>query len=79
MGVVSGVVEPLLGIVMIILVTAFPGILLPVMSFTAGAIAFLVLEENIPAMHTGEHSDKGTISFMLFFCLMMVITFSIPA
>ncbi len=76
MGVLSGVVEPLLGIAMLILLTAFPGILPFLMSLTAGAIAFLVLEENIPAMHTGEHSDKGTISFMLFFCLMMVITFS---
>ncbi|WP_081846535.1 manganese efflux pump [Butyrivibrio sp. AE3004] len=76
MGVVSGAVEPLLGIVMMILITAFPGIQMFVMSLTAGAIAFLVLEENIPSMHTGEHSDKGTISFMLFFCLMMVITFS---
>ena len=78
-GVVSGVVEPLLGIAMMILVTAFPGILMFVMALTAGAIAFLVLEENIPAMHTGEHSDKGTLSFMLFFCLMMVITFSVPS
>ena len=76
MGVVSGIIEPLFGIVMMILVTAFPAILPLVMSFTAGAIAFLVLEENIPAMHTGEHSDKGTISFMLFFSLMMIITFS---
>ncbi len=76
MGVVSGAVEPLLGIAMMILVTAFPGIQMLVMSLTAGAIAFLVLEENIPSMHTGEHSDKGTISFMLFFCLMMMITFS---
>ncbi len=75
MGVVSGIVEPLLGIAMMILLTVFPGILLFLMSLTAGAIAFLVLEENIPSMHTGEHSDKGTISFMLFFCLMMVITF----
>ncbi|WP_051226557.1 manganese efflux pump [Butyrivibrio sp. MC2013] len=78
-GVVSGVVEPLLGIAMMILVTSFPGVLLLAMSLTAGAIAFLVLEENIPAMHTGEHSDKGTITFMLFFCLMMVITFSTAA
>ncbi|MCR5670193.1 MAG: manganese efflux pump [Butyrivibrio sp.] len=75
MGVVSGVVEPLLGIVMMILVTAFPGILLFTMALTGGAIAFLVLEENIPSMHTGEHSDKGTISFAVFFCLMMFITF----
>ncbi len=76
MGVISGVVEPLLGIAMIILLTAFPGILWFAMALTAGAIAFLVLEDNIPSMHTGEHSDKGTITFMLFFCLMMVITFS---
>lgn len=75
MGVVSGIVEPLVGIAMIILVTALPGSLQFVMSLTAGAIAFLVLEENIPAMHTGEHSDKGTISFMLFFCMMMLLTF----
>ncbi len=75
MGVISGIVEPLLGILMIILVTAFPGILLFVMALTGGAIAFLVIEENIPSMHTGEHSDKGTISFAVFFCLMMVISF----
>lgn len=76
MGVISGVVEPLLGIAMVILVTAFPGSLLFIMALTGGAIAFLVIEENIPSMCTGEHSDKGTISFALFFCLMMVITFS---
>ena len=75
-GVLSGVVEPILGIAMIILVTAFPGILLFVMALTGGAIAFLVIEEHIPSMCTGDHSDKGTISFALFFCLMMVITFT---
>ncbi len=76
MGVISGIVEPLLGIVMMILVTALPGSLLFIMALTGGAIAFLVIEENIPLMCTGEHSDKGTISFAIFFCLMMVITFS---
>lgn len=76
LGVISGVVEPLLGIVMIMLVTAFPGILLFIMALTGGAIAFLVIEENIPSMCTGDHSDKGTLSFAVFFCLMMVITFS---
>lgn len=75
MGVISGIVEPLLGIAMIILVSAFPGILLFVMALTGGAIAFLVIEEHIPAMHTGRHSDKGTLSFALFFCLMMILTF----
>ncbi|MBQ3905730.1 MAG: manganese efflux pump [Lachnospiraceae bacterium] len=76
MGVMSGIIEPLLGIAMIILVTAFPSILLFAMALTGGAIAFLVIEEHIPAMCTGEHSDKGTLSFALFFCLMMFITFA---
>ena len=75
MGVLSGIIEPLVGILMIILVTAFPGILLFVMALAGGAIAFLVLEENIPSMATEKHSDKGTISFAIFFCLMMIITF----
>ena len=76
MGVVSGVIEPILGIVMIILVTAFPGLLMFLMALTGGAIAFLVIEENIPSMATEKHSDKGTLSFAVFFCLMMVLTFS---
>ncbi len=75
MGVISGVVEPLLGMVMIMLVTAFPGILMFTMALSGGAIAFLVLEENMSSISTGKHSDKGTISFAIFFCLMMVITF----
>lgn len=75
MGVISGIVEPLLGIAMIILVSALPGILLFVMALTGGAIAFLVIEEHIPSMCTGRHSDKGTLSFALFFCLMMILTF----
>ncbi len=76
MGVISGVVEPLLGILMIIVITAIPEILFFVMALAGGAIAFLVIEDNIPSMCTGEHSDKGTLSFAVFFCLMMVISFS---
>ena len=75
MGVISGVVEPVLGIVTIIFVNAFPGTLPFVMAFTAGAMTFLVIEETIPSMITEKHSDKGTISFTIFFVLMMVITF----
>ncbi len=77
MGVVSGVVEPILGIGTIILVNALPGTLSFIMSVTGGAITFLVLEETIPSMHTGNHSDKGTISFAVFFCLMMILTFAV--
>lgn len=75
MGVISGVVEPILGIATIILVSAFPGTLPFVMTFTAGAMTFLVIEETIPSMISEKHSDKGTISFTIFFALMMVLTF----
>ena len=75
MGVISGVVEPVLGIATIILVNAIPGSLPFIMSLTGGAMTFLVIEETIPSMITEKHSDKGTISFAVFFTLMMVLTF----
>ena len=76
MGVISGIVEPVLGIAMIMLGTVLPSVLLFLMALTGGAITFLVIEECIPAMCTGKHSDRGTISFAVFFCLMMILTFS---
>ena len=75
MGVISGVVEPILGIATVILVNAFPAILPHVMAFAGGAMTFLVIEDTIPGMVTEKHSDKGTLSFAVFFTLMMVLTF----
>lgn len=75
MGVISGVVEPLLGIATVILVNAFPATLPFILALTGGAMTFLVIEETIPSMMTEKHSDKGTLSFALFFTLMMVLTF----
>ena len=34
---------------------------------------YVVIEELVPEMSEGEHSDKGTIAFMVGFCLMMVL------
>ncbi len=76
MGVLSGVIEPILGIAVIIIGMKFPSILPFVMALTGGAITFLVIEENIPSMQTEKHSDKGTLSFLVFFCIMMVLTFT---
>ena len=45
------------------------------MAFAGGAMTFLVIEDTIPGMVTEKHSDKGTLSFAVFFTLMMVITF----
>lgn len=75
MGVITGVVEPILGIGTIILINALPSILPFVMALAGGAMTFLVIEETIPSMKTERHSDKGTLSFAVFFALMMVLTF----
>ncbi|MCR5097844.1 MAG: ZIP family metal transporter [Lachnospiraceae bacterium] len=72
-GVLSGIVEPL-GALLVILAA---GIFVPVMpyflSFAAGAMIYVVVEELIPEMSEGEHSNIGTISFALGFVLMMAL------
>ena len=79
MGVLSGIVEPILGIAVIIIGMLFPSILPFIMALSGGAITFLVIEENIPSMQSEKHSDKGTLSFLAFFCIMMVLTFTTGA
>ena len=43
------------------------------LSFAAGAMLFVVVEELVPEMAEGEHSNLGTIMFMLGFVLMMIL------
>ncbi|MCR5641427.1 MAG: ZIP family metal transporter [Lachnospiraceae bacterium] len=72
-GVLSGAVEPLGAIAMIVL-SRWIGPLLPVfLSFAAGAMIYVVVEELIPEMSEGKHSNIGTIVFALGFCLMMTL------
>ena len=72
-GVLSGIVEPIAGLVTVLL-SAFIGPVLPYfLSFAAGAMIFVVVEELVPEMAEGEHSNWGTIMFMLGFTLMMVL------
>ena len=66
-GVLSGIVEPI-GAVLTIL-AALPYLL----SFAAGAMLYVVVEELIPEMSQGRHSNIGTICFALGFGLMMVL------
>lgn len=72
-GVLSGIVEPI-GALLTILAA---GIILPVLpyllSFAAGAMIYVVVEELIPEMSIGEHSNIGTIFFAMGFSLMMVL------
>ena len=72
-GVASGAVEPL-GAVLTILLASFVVPALPyLLSFAAGAMLYVVVEELIPEMSEGEHSNIGTIFFALGFTLMMML------
>lgn len=70
-GVLSGIVEPI-GAVATILLIDFVVPLMPYfLSFAAGAMMYVVVEELIPEMSAGEHSHVGVISFAIGFMIMM--------
>ena len=72
-GVLSGVVEPI-GAVMTILAAQLVIPALPyLLSFAAGAMLYVVVEELIPEMSQGQHSNIGTLFFALGFSLMMIL------
>lgn len=72
-GVLSGVVEPI-GAMITILLTALVMPALPyILSFAAGAMIYVVVEELIPESQAGEHSNIGTIGAAVGFALMMVL------
>ncbi len=72
-GVLSGVVEPI-GAVLTILAAQFIIPALPyLLSFAAGAMMYVVVEELIPEMSQGQHSNIGTVFFAAGFSLMMVL------
>ena len=72
-GVLSGIVEPV-GAVLTILAAGLIVPALPyLLSFAAGAMLYVVVEELIPEMSAGEHSNIGTIFFAVGFSLMMTL------
>ncbi len=73
MGVLSGVVEPLASVFTIVAVTYVLPVLPYMLSFAAGAMIYVVVEELIPEMSLGEHSNLGTIFFTLGFTLMLIL------
>ena len=72
-GVLSGVVEPLGAIATILLANQIAPALPYLLSFAAGAMLYVVVEELIPEMSEGEYSNIGTIFFAIGFTLMMVL------
>lgn len=72
-GVLSGIVEPIAA-ALTLLASSFIVPALPyLLSFAAGAMIYVVVEELIPEMSTGSHSNIGTIFFAVGFSLMMVL------
>ena len=72
-GMLSGIVEPIFGI-LVVLIAGQIGPLMPwLLSFAAGAMMYVVVEELIPEAHLGEHSNIGTLGVMGGFLLMMVL------
>ena len=72
-GVLSGVVEPI-GAVLTILAAQLVVPALPyLLSFAAGAMLYVVVEELIPEMSQGDHSNIGTVFFAVGFSIMMML------
>jgi len=72
-GAMSGAVEPLGAIVTILLANWILPLLPYMLAFAAGAMLYVVVEELIPEMSEGEHSNIGTLFFAVGFTLMMML------
>jgi len=72
-GALSGVVEPLGAILTLFLTPYMTGILPYMLSFAAGAMIYVVVEELIPEAQHGDHTDIGTVGVALGFALMMIL------
>lgn len=72
-GVLSGIVEPIGAIITILLTTHVLPILPYILSFAAGAMIYVVVEELIPESQEGEHSNIGTIGVAIGFVVMMIL------
>lgn len=72
-GALSGVVEPIGAILVILLASAITPTLPYLLSFAAGAMFYVVVEELIPEASEGEHSNLSTIGFAIGFAVMMTL------
>lgn len=72
-GFLSGVVEPIGAILTILFSAALTPVMPYLLSFAAGAMIYVVVEELIPESSIGDHSDIGTIGFAIGFVIMMIL------
>lgn len=72
-GVMSGIVEPIASLITIILINIVVPLLPYLLAFAAGAMIYVVIEELIPEMHSGNKSFLGIISVIVGFSIMMIL------
>lgn len=72
-GVLSGAVEPIASLITILAASAVVPVLPYFLAFAAGAMMYVVVEELIPEMSEGKHSNWGTVAFAVGFVLMMIL------
>lgn len=72
-GAFSGIVEPVFGILVVLAAGPITAFMPWLLSFAAGAMLYVVVEELIPEAHLGEHSNVGTLGVMAGFLVMMIL------
>lgn len=72
-GSLSGIVEPIFGILTVLIAGGIAPLMPWLLSFAAGAMMYVVVEELIPEAHLGEHSNIGTLGVMSGFLIMMIL------
>lgn len=72
-GALSGIVEPIFGVLGVLVAGTLIGVMPWMLGFAAGAMIYVVVEELIPEANLGQHSHYGTLSVLVGFLLMMVL------
>lgn len=72
-GVISGAVEPIAALLAILFAKAMVPVMPYLLSFAAGAMMYVVVEELIPEMARGKHTNLGVLAFSLGFTIMMML------
>jgi ZIP family zinc transporter len=72
-GFLSGVVEPITAGITFLIAGLVQGILPYTLSFAAGAMMYVVVDELIPESQEGDNTNLATIAFVLGFSIMMVL------
>ena len=73
LGSLSGAVEPVATVLTLLAAQAVVTVLPFLQAFAAGAMIYVVIEELVPEMSRGKHTNLGTITFALGFILMMIL------